>query len=348
MKGKAEAIAITILIGVVCCRPALAQAPPTIIEIDLENVVEYQGDVYDAKQFAANPNVTPVSGPIKNFREAVGLGDIVAVNGQPAKGLYASGVRQITTTPAPNPGQAIGDVAQTSIRTHTFVILKSDGTPVGSIMCSGLDSGPAPPGSFSALYQSAVLSSSQMRGNYVIVGGTGAFLGARGQLVQRAQALEPNPPRTASLSEDPANRRTNGGGKIQYFLHLIPMSAPQIVTTASGAAVTHSIDFSLVTASKPAAPGEILSVFVTGLGPTVPGVDPGQPFPSSPLSSVNSPVTVTLNGKPAEVLAAVGYPGAVDGYQVNFRVPPDAPKGMAPIQVSAAWIVGSPVNIAIQ
>src|SRR5207248_114893 len=32
---------------------------------------------------------------------------------------------------------------------------------------------------------------------------------------------------------------------------------------------------------------------------------------------------------PAEILAAVGYPGAVDGYQVNFRVPSDTAKGPA-------------------
>ena len=57
---------------------------------------------------------------------------------------------------------------------------------------------------------------------------------------------------------------------------------------------------------------------------------------------------VTVNGKPAEVLGAVGYPGAVDGYQVNFRVPPDAAKGVATIQVSSAWIVGMPGSIALQ
>jgi uncharacterized protein (TIGR03437 family) len=57
---------------------------------------------------------------------------------------------------------------------------------------------------------------------------------------------------------------------------------------------------------------------------------------------------VTVNGKPAEVLSAVGYPGAVDGYQVNFRVPSDTPKGSASIQVSAAWIPGTPVSIAVQ
>ena len=126
------------------------------------------------------------------------------------------------------------------------------------------------------------------------------------------------------------------------------MSAPQIVTTPGGPAVTHSSDFSLVTASKPAAAGEMLSLFVSGLGPVTPGVDPGQPFPSIPLAIVNSPVEVIVNGKSAQEVSAVGYPGAADGYQVNFRVPPDAPKGVATIQVRAAWIAGPAVQITVQ
>jgi uncharacterized protein (TIGR03437 family) len=150
------------------------------------------------------------------------------------------------------------------------------------------------------------------------------------------------------MAEDPANRRINGGGTIRFFLHVIPVTTPQIATTAGGPAVTHSSDFSLVTASKPAAAGEILSLFATGLGPTNPGVDPGQPFPSNPAAAVNSPVDVTVNGKPAEVLGAVGYPGVVDGYQVNFRVPPDTGKGLAAIQVSAAWVASTAVNITVQ
>lgn len=135
---------------------------------------------------------------------------------------------------------------------------------------------------------------------------------------------------------------------MRWVLHVIPMSAPQVVITAAGPAVTHSSDFTLVSASKPAAAGEILSLFATGLGPTRPGVDPGQPFPSKPLAAVNSPVVVTVNGKSADVLAAVGFPGAVDGYQVNFRLPPDTAKGTATIQVSAAWITGPAVSITVQ
>jgi hypothetical protein len=338
---------MTILIGAVYGHPARGQAPATILEVDLENVVEYQGDVSDAKQFATNPNVTPVSGPIKNFRSAVGLGDIVAVNGQPAKGLYASGVQQISTTPVPTSGLAIGDIAQTSIRSHTLVILKSDGTPVGTIICLGLDSGPAPPGSFNVLYQSALLSSNQTRGNYTIVGGTGAFLGARGQLVQRAQNLESIPPRQASITEDPANRRINGGGRIQYFLHVIPISRPEVATTSTGPAVFHA-DFSPVSETKPAHAGEVLIVRATGLGPTVPPVDPGQPFPLDAGVAVNSPVEVSVNGQPAQLINAIGWPGSVDTYRIDFQVPAAAAKGMAAMQISAAWIASAPVSVAVQ
>ena len=139
-----------------------------------------------------------------------------------------------------------------------------------------------------------------------------------------------------------------GGTAFSFLIHVIPIEAPQVIQTANGPAVVHSNDFSLVNSAKPASAGEVLSLFAAGLGPTVPEVDLGLPFPSSPLSAFNSPLTVMVNGKPAEVLAAVGYPGSVDGYQINFRLPSDTAKGTVYIQVSAAWIAGTAVSIAVQ
>jgi uncharacterized protein (TIGR03437 family) len=153
--------------------------------------------------------------------------------------------------------------------------------------------------------------------------------------------------RSASITEDPANRRLNGGGTQRWVVHLIPISAPQIATTASGPAVFHS-DFSPVTAAKPAKAGEVLIVEATGLGPTVPGVDPGQPFPRDSLFQVNSPVDVTVNGRPAEVINHIGWPGFVDTYRIDFRVPDGTTAGMASIQITAAWIAGTAVGIAVQ
>ena len=89
-------------------------------------------------------------------------------------------------------------------------------------------------------------------------------------------------------------------------------------------------------------------MFASGLGAVRATLNPGDPFPANPPAAVNSPVQVTVNGNAAELLAAVGYPGTRDGYQVNFRVPPGTAKGAASIQLSAAWIPGSAVMIAVQ
>jgi uncharacterized protein (TIGR03437 family) len=337
MIRKTKTFAAAVLWVSLYCIPGWGQAPPpTILEIDLENRVQYFGDISDVSKLATDPNVTnPV--PSKNFVPVLIIADIVAVNGQPAKGTSLFHIRQINLRTAPNAGEAIADIVRNNVVEIRFELLKADGTPLGTIMASGLGGGVPPPGAPSTVRV----------GNVAIVGGTGAFLGARGQV---GQGVTTTPDRSASMAEDPANRRTNGGGKVRYVLELEAMFRPEVVVTHRGPVVTHSSDASLLSTSRPAAVGEILSAFVTGLGPVLPSVDPGKPFPASPLAVVNSPVEVTVNGRPAEVLAAVGYPGAVDGYLVNFRIPPDTASinGAATIQISAAWISGREVRIPVQ
>ena len=346
-------IGMAVLLVALGCNLARGQAtPPAIILIDVENLIQYQSDISDPLKLATNPNITPpgrlnpnpnpINPGARNFYVVDLIGDIVAVNGQPAKGAFAGRTRVMRLNPDPNPanpggpGAAIADVSRLAIREQLFEILKSDGTPIGTIMGFGLSGGSPPPGA----------PFTQTADNFAIVGGTGAFLGARGQFGTAASTTKA--PRMASMEEDPSNRRINGGGGQRFVLHLIPMSAPQVAVTSAGPAVTHSSDFTLVTASKPAAASEVLSLFATGLGPTVPGVDPGQAFPARPPAAVNSPVEVKVNGVSAEVLGAVGFPGAVDGYQVNFRVPPGTAKGIATIQISAAWIASAPVSVMVQ
>ncbi len=309
--------------------------PASTLEIDLENFVQYLEDSSDLSRFATNPGVTPAAAP-KNFNFQLQIGDIVAVNGQPAKGTFTRNFRQVSLTASPNPGQAIADTVRNAVVADTFEILKGDGTPIGTIVAYGTGGGAPPLGGPLSITQ----------GNFAITGGTGAFLGARGQL---GQAVTPQTvaARQASVTEDPANRRRNGGGRVRFVLQVIPLSAPQMLMTQTGPLITHA-DSTIVSASRPATAGETLSLFVTGLGPTRVAVDPGQPFPPSPLAEVNSTVQVTVNGRPADVLSAVGFPGQVDTYQVNVRVPPGIGGGTARLQVTAAWIAGPAVNIPVQ
>jgi hypothetical protein len=321
-----------------CCQLGLAQGTShSILQIDLANYVLYVGDTSDPSKFATDPNVTTPS-PVRNFSQNIHLADVVAVNGQQVKGNFASAVVLVALRPAPIPGQTIADSYRNNIAAVTLEILKSDGTPIGTIIANGLVSGPPPPGS--PVPVSTILQGGH---NLAITGGTGAFLGVRGQL-----GAAPPVARQASVTEDPANRRRNGvAGTWRWTAHLIPMSAPQVVTSAGGPAVFHS-DFSPVTAAQPARSGEVLIVQATGLGPTVPGVHPGQPFPMDVCQPVNSPLTVTVNGRDTEVLNGCGWPGTVDTYRVDFRVPSGLTAGTASVHLSAAWIAGTAVQFPVQ
>jgi uncharacterized protein (TIGR03437 family) len=175
-----------------------------------------------------------------------------------------------------------------------------------------------------------------------VTGGTGAFLGARGMLTSPPFTI-----RLASMAEDPAMRRTIGGGRGHFLAYLIPLSRPEVVISGGGPAVFHA-DFSLVTSAKPARAGEVLLVKATGLGPTSPGLTPGMPFPDSPLQQVNSPVEVTVNRKPADVLNKIGWPGTTDTYRLDIRIPEGTAPGTATFQVTAAFIPGSEFSILVQ
>jgi hypothetical protein len=282
---------------------------PVVLELDVENLVAYVDNAY--------------------FPTAVRIGDITAVNGHPVKGTYVGVPFKLGLTPVPQPGQAIADTAAVSLREESFQILGLDGVPVGSILTLGTAGGPSPRGAPSV----------QANGDLAIAGGTGAFLGVRGEKGRGASIA---PLRYAAADEDPADRRRIGGGHIREILQVIPMSQPEIVITAGRLAVTHSKDSTPVSVSKPAKAGEVLSLLATGLAPT----RPSPRLRTNQEIAVNSPVEVTMNGKAAEVISA--RTDTVDRYQVNFRVPPGIEKGMATVQVIAAWIASPPATISVQ
>jgi uncharacterized protein (TIGR03437 family) len=311
--------------------------PPALLRIDEENLVVYVEDTSDASKFASVQRISPAVVAI-NFGRYLGIGDIVAVNGKPAKGTFIERGETINTSLSPTPGQAIADTTRLRIAYKTWEILQPDNTPVGTIVAAGLNGGIPAPG--------APLDAT--RDSIAIIGGTGAFLGIRGQINRTAAPVPPF--RAASNVEDPAQRRTLGGTPETSILQLIPMLRPEVVAVPSGPAVFHA-DFSPVTIPKPAKAGEVLIVMAIGLGPTRPSNELGQAFPSfpaNPLAVVNSPVNVTINGRSADVINAVGWPGLVDTYRVDVRVPDGIATGTAGVQLTAAWIAGPIANIPVQ
>jgi uncharacterized protein (TIGR03437 family) len=312
--------------------PGLAQMPGVVMQVDVDNTVFYNYDVLDQTTWARSPGPTVVAPAPPAFRSNFILADIVAVNGKPAKGMFVGRVTGLNLRPAPTPGQAISDVNRSGPTDFLWELLADDGTLIGSIMAFGLQLGAAPPG--------APLNFPGH--NMTVIGGTGAYLGMRGQVSSTVALPNARNFRGASVTEDPANRRALGGGGVfRAWLHLVPLARPEIVS------VFHS-DFTPVSASSPARAGETLIVSATGLGPTRPGVDPEQPFPASPLLEVNSPLDVTVNGQAAAVLNKVGWPGTTGRYRVDLRVPDATASGMASVQVSAAFIDGPAIRIPVR
>jgi uncharacterized protein (TIGR03437 family) len=94
-------------------------------------------------------------------------------------------------------------------------------------------------------------------------------------------------------------------------------------------AVLHS-DFSLVTEASPARPGEVVQVFLTGIGAVFPTISDGAPGGGT-ANTLNqtSPGTVkgNIDNLPAEVSYSGLAPLLAGLYQVNLKVPDDASSG---------------------
>ena len=254
------------------CASIWAQTPddPVALTIEVDNHVLYRGSIFDASKIGRDLGPT-VAGAQVPFVDGINIGDIVSINGKPAKGLWSSSFTH--TTPyraAPQPGQFISDFDGGATFFCTWQIHASDGTFLGMIRDSGASQG------------------------HPITGALAGFFGMIGAHLQGTQTV---PVRVATTAEDPANRRSLGGGKFSTTFYLYPRIRPTVQVNATGPSVFHS-DFSQLTPVNPAQAGETLILSATGLGPVKPNLlPPGVvTFSASPLLEVNGAVTVVFNG----------------------------------------------------
>jgi len=112
------------------------------------------------------------------------------------------------------------------------------------------------------------------------------------------------------------------------------------------AAALHA-DFRPVTPSDPALPGEVILLFLTGLGPTTPSVATNAPGPSSPLALVNGDVVVGIDNAGMENFGAFYAPGLITAYQINFRVGLDVAAGLRDLNVVCDGVGSLAVKIPI-
>ena len=130
----------------------------------------------------------------------------------------------------------------------------------------------------------------------------------------------------------------------------VHLTTPGVFTVPSGglgpAAALHA-DYSLVSPTKPAQPGETILVFVTGLGAVTPLVPDGSAGPSNPLSTTSNTVAAYINGQSAKVDFSGLAPGLGGLYQVNLEVPSGLASGTYALDIAGPDGYSSEATVAV-
>ena len=102
-------------------------------------------------------------------------------------------------------------------------------------------------------------------------------------------------------------------------------------------------------AAHPVNRTDTISIFCLGLGPVSSMAVSGAASPSNPLLTTQAQPTVTIGGVPGSVLFSGLAPGFVGVYQVNVRLPLNAPAGSAvPVVLQIGGVYSNTVTIGIQ
>jgi len=103
---------------------------------------------------------------------------------------------------------------------------------------------------------------------------------------------------------------------------VISTVAPGIFLIGTNRAAATNPDNSVNTSNNPATPGDVVTVYFTGIGPLDNPVPTGQPAPlTGSLSRATLPVSATIGGQDAAVVFAGLTPGSITLAQANLVVP---------------------------
>jgi uncharacterized protein (TIGR03437 family) len=188
---------------------------------------------------------------------------------------------------------------------------------------------------------------------YALVGSAQAPL----YFLSNAQINIQIPYEVPATQQVPIILSVNNALTLPLILNIVP-AAPGVLSSDDGPKppsvqngahiiAQHSADFSLVTSSSPAKPGEVLIMYLVGLGATNPSVASGAATPASPLHPTTAPVTVKVGSQTATVGFAGLSPFFVGLYQINFQVPVGATSGELEVDVTQNGVAANPTLLPV-
>ena len=115
----------------------------------------------------------------------------------------------------------------------------------------------------------------------------------------------------------------------------------------TGLGAVRKADYTVVTAANPAHSGDVILIYLTGMGAVNPGLGDGFGSTGNPLNLTVATPTVTVGGQAATVLFSgmSAYPGL---YQINAQLP-TIPAGSTslPLVIETPNALHDQVNLAV-
>ncbi|HLI85181.1 MAG TPA: hypothetical protein VKV17_14780 [Bryobacteraceae bacterium] len=140
------------------------------------------------------------------------------------------------------------------------------------------------------------------------------------------------------------NLYTPGGESDDYYMNVQPV-APAIFQDGTAGPLTgipiiiKASNQQLVTPTNPIHPGDVITIYTTGLGLTSPQVPAGWPAPLSPPALPLIAPAVQLGGVAMSISYAGLAPGEVGVYQINAQAPAKLPIGdQVPLTINQAGV----------
>ncbi len=138
----------------------------------------------------------------------------------------------------------------------------------------------------------------------------------------------------------------NGALTMPSSIDVIPFQ-PGVAQFPDGTVIAQiSGTTNLISATNPAKPGQSLTIYLAGMGPTNPSVATGQPAPAQALPVTNQP-TVTLDGQNVAIQYAGLTPTGVGLYQINFTVPSNARSGNLDLAISQSGVAANTTKLPV-
>jgi uncharacterized protein (TIGR03437 family) len=147
----------------------------------------------------------------------------------------------------------------------------------------------------------------------------------------------------------PVSAMLNGKSGQAQTLTLTAFAPGIFIVNSYGQGAIVDSSYRLVDSSNPAAAGDNIQIFCTGLGAVTNPPATGSRASDTTLSVTTTTPTVMIGGVPATVLFSGLAPGAVGEYQVNVQVPTGVTPGPAvPVTISMANATSNTATIGVQ